>query len=420
MDRLLGLFNAALAEYRPRDFAVKLWTGEQLAPNAPETSFTLAINTTRALKQLLFRPTMLGLGECYVGGELDIEGDIRSAFRLADYFLNRRTSWMASLRGALSSTWTKSSGSGVVRTAEHRARLRGRRSQPQRVERAVTFHYDLPSEFFSTFLDAQMVYSCAYFAEPNYSLDQAQIAKLEYVCRKLELTPGRRLLDVGCGWGALLEHAARRYGVNAVGYTLSGSQAEYARNRLRGAPEAERCRVVTADFRQIDREHRFDAIASVGMAEHVAREALVDYFRLLHSILTPGGLVLHHAIGSTMFRPLRGGPSFMDRHVFPDSDIVTIGSTIAAAEAACFEVRDVENLREHYATTVARWLDRFEANADQIRAQWGERLYRTFRIYLAGSQFDLERGRLAIYQSLLRRPTDAGGCEPRTRAHLYR
>jgi cyclopropane-fatty-acyl-phospholipid synthase len=268
-----------------------------------------------------------------------------------------------------------------------------------------------------------MVYSCAYFPTGTEDLDTAQEAKLEHICRKLRLRPGERLLDIGCGWGGLIRYAAGRYGVRALGVTLSEPQADHAQEQIRAEGLQDRVEVRVADYREL-RDEPFDKLVSVGMVEHVGSERLPEYFRKTWSLLRPGGLFLNHGITrrpSIVTRRMRGlGPTFMQAHVFPDGELEPLADTLVAAEAIGFEVRDVENLREHYARTARLWRQNLEDRAAQATALVGEGRVRTWRLFLAASAQGFASGRTGVSQALLARPKSSGAVDlPWSRAHLY-
>jgi cyclopropane-fatty-acyl-phospholipid synthase len=280
-----------------------------------------------------------------------------------------------------------------------------------RDRRAVTFHYDVSNDFYRLWLDRRMVYSCAFFRSPEDDLDAAQEQKLNYICRKLQLRAGQRLLDIGCGWGALIIHAARNFGVRAEGITLSKPQAEWARARVAEADLTSEVTVGVRDYREIGANgtERYDAIASVGMAEHVGRERLPDYFRAVYRSLKPGGVFLNQAIGEgVVARPDNRNGSFIEQYVFPNGDIPPLPILLRAAESAGFEIRDVENLREHYTLTLRRWLARLEAHHADALAFVDETTYRTWRLYIAGSAHGFSHGTIAVYQTLLAKLNPSG------------
>jgi len=406
-----------------REFPVRLWDGTVLAPSRPSNvRGALVLATPRALDALLPPTTELRLAEAFLDGDIELEGDaigvIEAAMRWEGPRPGAGTLWAVvklAARRALSQ---------LARRPDIDARLHGRTHSQGRDRRAVQHHYDVSDDFYRLFLDDQMVYSCAAFAPGADTLEEAQRAKLELVCRKLELEKGERFLDVGCGWGALVAHATAHHGATAVGITLSENQLAEARRRVAsGAPGAS---IRAADYRQLDGE-RFHKIASVGMMEHVGRARLPEYFRALHRLLHPGGLLLNHAIADiSTDRPAlrwtsRRGGGFIDRYIFPDGDLVPIGMVLAAAERAGFEVRDVESLREHYADTCAAWLERLERRWDEAERLVGRRRARAYRLYLASSSAQFRVGRISIFQVLLAKPDERGRVQgvPRWRGEWY-
>jgi cyclopropane-fatty-acyl-phospholipid synthase len=307
----------------------------------------------------------------------------------------------------------------------------GRRHAKTRDAHAIKHHYDVGNEFYGLFLDEHHVYSCAYFPTGTESLDRAQQAKFELICRKLRLTPGERLLDIGCGWGGLIRYAVKHYGVIALGITLSEAQAALARERIAHDGCDEHCRVLVCDYRDLARDRQFDKIASVGMFEHVGRAQLTTYFTTVIRLLRPGGLFLNHGIislddakakSSLLAAPQRmwGNGQFIDRYVFPDGELVPLATAVRAAEAVGFETRDMESLREHYAETLRHWLRRLEHREDEARALVGDMTVRVWRLYMAASAHAFATARIGIVQLLMTRPTGDGACDhPRTRADLY-
>jgi cyclopropane-fatty-acyl-phospholipid synthase len=410
------LLESLLAGCRRNDFQVRLWDGSTWGLDT-QPRFTLVLKNPGALHTMCLSPNELTLGEAYIHDEFDIEGDIEAAFDLADYLLGQERSPGESL--SIAEWLQKLPAKGRPRTGPRHARLRGSVHSPDRDRRAVRYHYDLPAEFYALWLDRRMVYSCAYFATPSEDLDTAQQRKLDFICRKLRLRRGDRLLDIGCGWGGLVMHAAAHYGVQAVGITLSVPQAELARQRLRESKLNDQCRVEVADYRDIDHSQQYDKIVSVGMFEHVGEALLPEYFHRAWGLLRPGGVFLNHGIAqSATFR--RRGPSFMDHYVFPDCELVPISVSLRAAELSGFEVRDVESLREHYALTLQHWLRRLEAHAEQARHITDDATYRTWRLYMAGAAHGFRSGRLNVYQTLLAKPLHGESGLPLTREDWYR
>jgi cyclopropane-fatty-acyl-phospholipid synthase len=294
----------------------------------------------------------------------------------------------------------------------------GRRHDKERDQAAIRYHYDVGNDFYALWLDKRMVYSCAYYNAPSESLEDAQVDKLDLVCRKLRLRAGQTMLDVGCGWGALIIHAAERYEVDALGITLSEAQADLARERIASAGLGDRCRVEIRDYRDLPAGVAFDKIASVGMVEHVGVDHLPEYFAALHRALRPSGLLLNHGIVNATARPLGvrdrlerrlwKRDAFIDQYVFPDGKLGPLHAVIAAGEGSGFETRDVESLREHYALTLREWLRRLTASAERAIALTDERTYRTWRLYLSASARGFASGRLNVVQTLFAKP-DASG-----------
>ncbi|HEY3249098.1 MAG TPA: cyclopropane-fatty-acyl-phospholipid synthase family protein [bacterium] len=410
LDRLFG---------GDRDFTVRLWNGTVLPPATGPSQFTLVLNHPGALRQMLLPPSDLALGEAYVRGDFDVDGSLEAATASGVRMVSRPRSWGEIARVAmelLSLPNVKASGD-----VPPRARVQGLLHTPARDRLAVRHHYDVGNDFYELWLDRRMVYSCAYFPTGTEDIDTAQTAKLEHTCRKLRLQPGERLLDIGCGWGGLVMYAAERFGVQAVGITLSEPQAALARERIAAAGLSASCRVEVVDYREFSAEP-FDKIVSVGMFEHVGRAKLPEYFAHASTLLRPGGLFLNHGIvGYAVRTPWRriGGKSFIDAHIFPDGELLPLAYTLDVAERTGFEVRDVESLREHYARTLHHWLQRLERRQDDAVRLVGEGKYRTWRLYLAGSANGFVTGRVSVFQSLLAK-ADAGQVAlPWSRADLY-
>jgi cyclopropane-fatty-acyl-phospholipid synthase len=405
-----------LADYPKRDFQVRLWDGSTWGI-AKLPRFTLVLKHPGALRAMFLSPSELTLGEAYIYDDFDIEGDIEAAFDLAEYLLGQERSLWKSLD--LAERLHKLPANSSPRTRPQPAKLGGPVHSKERDRQAITYHYDLPAEFYALWLDRRMVYSCAYFATPEEDLDTAQQRKLDYICRKLRLRRGDRLLDIGCGWGGLIMYAATHYGVHAVGITLSVPQAELARQRIREAGLNNECRVEIWDYRDLESSQQYDKIVSIGMFEHVGETLLREYFSRAWDLLRPGGIFLNHGIAySATYR--RRGPSFADRYVFPDGELVPISTTLRAAELAGLEVRDVESLREHYALTLHHWLQRLESHAEQVCRITNDTTYRIRRLHMAGAAHGFRSGRLNVYQTLLAKSVHGKSGLPLTREDLYR
>jgi cyclopropane-fatty-acyl-phospholipid synthase len=415
----LEFLQDVVGDHAARGFAVRLWDGTTWEPETGSARFTLVFDEPAALRALL-RPSERRLAEAYLHGGLDIEGDIEAVFPLADHLLLERPSRRAGSLAAGFRLLSRSSNGRAAHDGTRPAQLRGRRFSLERDRQAVDYHYGRSNEFFRLFLDDRLCYSCAYWTSPDDTLERAQARKLDYVCRKLRLEPGERLLDIGCGWGALSVHAAARYGADVLGITLSERQAEFARERIAAAGVADHCRVEVRDYRELDLRESFDKIASVGMFEHVAAERLPAYFRKAWELLRPRGVFLNHGIARAYHQPPRRGPSFVMSYVYPDAELSPISTALAAAEEAGFEVRDVESVREHYPPTLREWLRRLEARRDDAVRETDEVNYRVFRLYLAGAAHGFSNGRLSVFQALLVKPDERGGSGlPLTREDWY-
>src|SRR5881296_2113274 len=286
--------------------------------------------------------------------------------------------------------------------------------------RAISFHYDVSNDFYALFLDKRMVYTCAYYRQPDGDLDQAQEDKLDLVCRKLRLAPGERLLDIGCGWGSLVIWAAERYGVEAHGVTLSAAQAEWAESAIRRAGLEGRARVDHLDYRDLPAGLRFDKVAAVGVIEHLGIQSYPAYFARVHGLLRPGGLFLNHGITHEKHWRRSSQTEFLERYVFPNSEMDNVSHILDVLERARFEVLDVESLRAHYARTTRQWVERLQANAERARALVGERVYRTWLAYLASASVGFTHGALGLYQVVVSRPDPAvRDAVPTTREAIY-
>jgi len=414
-----SLLRIVLERYGPREFAVQLWDGEKWpAQTAEPARFELVVRTPSAVRGLFGRADSLSFGEAFVYNQVDINGSLLDIFAPADRLINipwslaEKCQLLPQLLSIPAPRYSRTGLFGGFGAA-------GSRGSAARTRAAVNYHYDHPVEFWRLWLDESLVYSCAYFRSADDSLGAAQKAKLDYICRKLRLRPGLRLLDLGCGWGALIVHAAKHYGVEAVGLTVSPEQAEVARQRIRQAGLEDRCRVEVNDFFAWLEPEGFDRVTSVGAAEHVPESRFEEYFKLAFASLRPGGQFLHHAISYTPSAPERPGRSFNHRYVFPDHFLATIGQTLSAAETVGFEIRDVESLREHYALTLRHWLQRFEAAEDKLKRLADEVSCRVFRLYLAGTAYEFQCGRVNLHQSLLVKPNGGQSGLPLTRHDWY-
>ncbi|MFG2286019.1 class I SAM-dependent methyltransferase [Streptomyces sp. NPDC048595] len=414
----------------PLPVRVRAWDrSESGPPGAP----VLVIRNRRALRRLLFKPGELGLARAWVAGDIDIDGDLYEALDLLAGMIWERGGdapkpQRAAVLRALARPEIRSAarellalaGSPVPPTppAEEVRRRRGPLHTLRRDKEAISHHYDVGNDFYALVLGPSMVYSCAYWEGPDATLEEAQRDKLDLICRKLGLKEGQRLLDVGCGWGSMVLHAAREYGVRAVGITLSEEQATFARKRIADAGLADRIEIRVQDYREI-KDEPFDAISSIGMAEHVGRAQYAEYASALYSLLRPGGRLLNHQIAR---RPLADEETyrvdeFIDRYVFPDGELAPVGRTAGQLEEAGFEVRDVEAIREHYALTLRSWVANLEARWDEAVRLTSAGRARVWRLYMAASALSFERNRIGVNQVLAVRTPEGGasGVPLRTR-----
>lgn len=404
------------ADYRGQGFTVRLWDGTKWNTAHPGR-FTLALKHPGALKNMFLSPSELTMGEAFIYDDFDVEGDLEAAFEFADFLLAREYSVIDRLKlGGLLARLPSNGGGQYGRFS---TKLGGTQHSKERDRQAVTSHYDVSNEFYSLWLDRAMVYSCAYFKSNFDGLDAAQEQKLDHICRKLRLRNGDRLLDLGCGWGGLLMHAAKYYGASAFGITLSVPQAELSRQRIHEAGLEDRCKVEICDYRDLETDQEYDKLVSVGMFEHVGEAMLPEYFRRAWMLLRPGGVFLNHGIAASVTFE-RQGPSFVAKYVFPDGELVPLHVTLRAAESAKFEVRDVESLREHYVLTLRHWVRRLEVKAEQARGIVGETKYRVWRLYMSGAAHAFTTGRLNLYQVLLAKPQHGDSHVPLTREDWYR
>jgi cyclopropane-fatty-acyl-phospholipid synthase len=408
------ILHAITADCPQRNFAIRLWDGSVFGA-AERPRFTLVLKSPGALRRMLIG-SELALGEAYIYDDFDVEGDLEAAFEFGDYLAHHELELREKLR--LAGLLLQLPGNGRHGKISLAPNLRGAPHSAERDSRAVTYHYNLSNDFYSLWLDRRMVYSCAYFKSGEEDIDTAQMQKLDYICRKLRLRPGERLLDVGCGWGGLILYAAAKFGVQACGITLSEPQAQWARERIEEAGLTGQCEVQVCDYRDLEPSADYDKVVSVGMFEHVGEARMPSYFQQVWNLLRPGGVFLNHGIAaSATFK--RKGASFIDKYVFPDGELVPLGTTVRIAEALGFEVRDVESLREHYARTLGRWVERLESGYEEAKRITNETVYRIWRIYMAGSAHAFAVGRVNLYQVLFSKPEEGKTHLPLTRADWY-
>ena len=408
--------------------ALRLWEGTLLklgtANHAElEPRYTLICRSPSVVRSMVLGRDPLRMAEAYFRGEIDIEGDFFAAMHLKDQLESIRVSardrlrtWFAAMR--LHAADANDEAKGTERSARQGRRVKGHARHENSA--SITFHYDVSNAFYALWLGEAMVYSCAYFESPEATLAQAQQAKLDHICRKLLLKPGQRLLDIGCGWGALLIHAARHYGVHAHGVTLSRHQLGMAQQRIDEAGLQDSVTVELRDYRDLQGIAVYDKVVSVGMFEHVGLKNLPVYFATVQRLLKPAGLFLNHGI--THFtegwkRTL--STEFINRYVFPDGQLDTVGNVQRAMEHADFEITDVESLRPHYALTLRHWVSRLEQNHERALQHVSESTYRIWRLYMTTCALEFESGEIGVYQVLASKRAAGASSLPLTRRHLY-
>ncbi len=387
------ILEQVLADYRGT-VAVQIWNGERVIGQA-DAPCTVVFNQPSVLRQLVLHQNVVRLAEAYLAEESNIEGDAEQLFDLVTYMRDLVIPWSTRLR--------------VMRLAFRLPRhyrekdtqaIRAGHDKRQNTKQSISHHYDVGNDFYRLWLDQEMVYSCAYFSNTEQLLDNAQRDKLDYICRKLRLTPGETLLDIGCGWGALVCWAARQYGVKAYGITLSEQQAAYARERIRKEGLEDLVTVELRDYRDLPETARYDRVVSVGMFEHIGVSNFPLYFSTIKRVLAPGGLFLNHGITNDTGWQDTPITRFINSYVFPDGELARIGHVIDAMEDAGFEIVDVEGLRRHYAMTLRHWVASLEANKAQAVDIVGEATYRVWRLYMAGSAHYFDEGSINVYQVL--------------------
>jgi cyclopropane-fatty-acyl-phospholipid synthase len=405
-----ALRHLAGGRFQELPVAVRLWDGSLLDATAPAAGPPAAdaappivvAGDRRAISHQLREPGELGLARAWVDGSLSVEGDLEDVLAIRRAYSDLRLSGRDRVRLALAAV--RVAGPGVLRrppVPSIEASIGGRRRSLARDRAAVRHHYDVSNDFYRLVLGPSLVYSCAYFTDPAESLEQAQTRKLDRICAKLRLAPGERLLDIGCGWGSLVMHAAQRYGARAVGATLSAQQADLARERVQALGLAGRVEIRVADYRELT-DGPFDKIASVGMYEHVGRSELERYTRTVSQLLRPGGLFLNHGIARLASKPPRK-PAFIARYVFPDGELHPIADLLSAMQGATLEVRDTESLRDHYPLTLRRWAANLRAHEQEVTELVGSERVRVWELYMLASAQAFEAGEITVHQVLAAR-----------------
>ena len=423
-DLLKRLFRGVDA-----NFALRLWNGNTLRlgkadPDQSEPQFTLVCHNPGVVRSLVLGRDPLRVPEAYFRGAVDIDGNFFAALGLKDQLHLLRLTMRERVRALLGAlrVWrepaTATSGAQSQGKSLHARAVKDHSKSENRA--AIQFHYDVSNEFYALWLDEAMVYSCAYFERSDDCLADAQQAKLGHICRKLRLKPGDRLLDIGCGWGALVIHAAQHYGVHAHGITLSRRQMELAQQRIAQAGLQDRVTVELQDYRDLQGDAVYDKVASVGMFEHVGLKNLPMYFSTVHRMLKPSGLFLNHGIT----HDVEGwdktlSTEFINRYVFPDGELDCVSNITLGMERARFEIADVESLRAHYALTLRHWVARLERHHTQALHYVNESTYRVWRLYMAACALEFESGEIGVYQVLASKRAGGSASLPLTRRHLY-
>ena len=404
---------------------LRLWNGETLKlgniADKTDPSFTLICRNENAVRNLVLGRDPLRFAEAYFRNDIDVEGDFFTALKLKDHLHAIRMSLIDKLGTALSAFRLNSVEAKENHYAEEPLHAQSVKAHSKTENKeAISFHYDISNDFYSLWLDKEMVYSCAYFEHENNTLEQAQLDKLDHVCCKLLLKPGDKFLDIGCGWGALIIHAARHYGVSAHGITLSERQFDFAKKRIADAGLQHKITVELRDYRDLEGEEIYDKIASIGMFEHIGLKNLPLYFTTVRRLLKPAGLFLNHGIthyeegwNKTL------STEFINRYVFPDGQLDTISNIQVQMERAKFEIADVEALRPHYALTLRHWVARLEENHELALEYVNEATYRIWRLYMAACALEFESGEIGVYQILASKIAGGATILPLTRQHLY-
>jgi len=427
VDAVSSLLQRLFSGYSG-SMALRLWNGHTLhlgkaGEEQSQAPFTLVLRNASVVRSLVLGRDPLRLVEAFFRGDIDIEGDFFAALSLKDDLQSIRLSTRDRLGALLTALRLPASGDTGPGLAEKRAPQHSHhvKAHSKAENRdAIQFHYDVSNAFYGLWLDAERVYSCAYFTSADETLDQAQRNKLEHICRKLRLQPGERLLDIGCGWGALICWAARRHGVRAHGITLSRQQFESTQQRIRLEGLEDRVTVELRDYRDLAGDGVYDKVSSIGMFEHVGLANLPTYLATVMRVLRPGGLFLNHGITHDEEGWHKTvATQFINRYVFPDGELDCVSNIQLGMERAGFEIHDVEGLRPHYALTLRHWVQRLEASHEAALNEVDEPTYRVWRLYMAACALEFESGGTGIYQILASRRNQGEWPVPLSRRDLY-
>ncbi|MGH8806287.1 MAG: class I SAM-dependent methyltransferase [Noviherbaspirillum sp.] len=397
-ERKLGSWVDSVRDRVALPLRLELWNGQKLDFGQQVPRVTIKIPHASALSYLL-TPSLFNLGKAYVEGKIEVEGRVNEIIAignaLARHSLKREGKFAR-----------------IARSFHH---------TKKKDEEAIRYHYDVSNDFYATWLDENMVYSCAYFENGDEDLATAQPKKIDHILTKIQLRPEQTLLDIGCGWGALVIRAAQKYGAKCVGITLSANQFELATDRVARAGLSDRVEIRLQDYRDVTGS--FDRITSVGMFEHVGAKNLPMYFAKMRELLADGGMAMNHGItttdpenGETPY----GGGEFIEQYVFPHGELAHIGTVLKAMQEGGLEAFDIENLRRHYAKTCGIWADNFEANADRIRTLVDDRRFRIWRVYLAGCAYAFAQNWVSLYQVVCTKASSEASTLPWSRRYMYR
>jgi len=423
--------NAIMAAKRLfRDFegnlSIKLWDGSAIYTGTEKSAtVTLAFHSPAAFSRIVLGRDILYLAECYFNGIVDVEGDIYEALDIRHYLSSIRLSFREKLYLAIKllplQARHKSACSDISESPPGTLRKHFRdRSTKAFNKAAVAYHYDVSNDFYRLWLDEQMVYSCAYYEDKTDRLERAQRNKLDHICRKLRLRRDEKLLDIGCGWGALMFWAAEHYGVNCHGITLGQEQYEYVKKQIVSKKLQQRVSVELLDYRELSGTNIYDKVVSVGMFEHVGLKNMKQYFSIAHRLLKPGGLFLNHGIAiDTQGWRKSVGTEFINRYVFPDGQLDTVSNIQKIMEDVGFEIHDVENLRSHYALTLREWVKRLQSRHEEALHCVSEATYRVWKLYMAACAEQFEEGGIAVFQVLISKREPYANPVPLTRHDLY-
>lgn len=399
IDKQLDSWISDLRQHANLPVKIRLWNGKEYQlGNFEKPEVTLTVREASALP-LLLMPSLDNLGEAYVQEKIDFDG------RLTD---------IIKVGYGMSTAAARSAGGALAKVAQQFTHSKAEDKA------SIQYHYDVSNEFYQFWLDPRMVYSCAYFEDGTEDLATAQLKKIDHILTKIRVQPGQTLLDIGCGWGALVIRAAQKYGAQCVGITLSQNQFDLATERVKEAGLQDRIEIRLQDYRDI--QGQFDRITSVGMFEHVGKDNLVDYFGRIHDLLKDDGVAMNHGITAT--DPDSGevpldGSGFMDRYVFPQGELPHISMVLNTMAKGGLEAFDVELMRRHYAQTLRHWADNFETNADAIRAMVGEKKYRIWRVYLAGCEHAFTNSIMSLHQVVCQKADRNADTFPISRRYIY-